>query len=118
MENPCKNNLKCDNCSNHFMQLRPEIKDFKIAVHFERDIKDKEEREQIIQKILSCNALEHEQLHKFEMNVKGNKIFRAKINSVHIVYYINKNKEIVFLRAIKNFKEYGKFLSKDIERFL
>jgi len=118
MENPCKNNLRCDNCSSHFMQLRPGIKDFKISKHFERDLKNKDERQQIVEKILSCQALEHEQLHKFEMNIKGNKIFRAKINGVHIVYYVTKSKELVFLRAIKNFQEYEHFLNVEIESFL
>ena len=48
------------------MQLRPEIKNYKISSHFERDLKNKKERQQIIEKILSCQALEHEELHKFE----------------------------------------------------
>ena len=99
------------------MQLSSQVKDFKISSHFERDIKTKKEREEIVKKILSCENIEHEQLHKFEMSVGNNKIFRAKINGVHIVYYINKEKELIFLRAIKNFQEYENFLN-GIEKFL
>jgi len=66
LKNPCNKVIRCENCSNHFMQLRPEIKNYKISSHFERDLKNKKERQQIIEKILSCQALEHEELHKFE----------------------------------------------------
>ena len=117
IENPCKKEIKCDNCSNHFMRLRPEIKDFKITPHFERDIKNNNERQEIINKIISCSNIEHEEMHKFEKSIKGNRIFRAKINGVHILYSINQEKELVFLRAFKNFQQYGAFLNR-IERFL
>ncbi|MBI5148215.1 hypothetical protein HZA33_00880 [Candidatus Pacearchaeota archaeon] len=116
VKNPC-GNLKCDNCNSHFMQLRPGIKSFEISKHFERDLKNKIEREDIIEKILSCKVLEHEQLHKFEKSVGKNKIFRAKINGMHIVYAVTKEKQLVFMRAFINFQEYESFLNSKINNF-
>jgi hypothetical protein len=37
-------------------------------------------------------------------------IFRAKTDRMHIVYSVDKNMRIIFMRVFKNFKEYEKFL--------
>lgn len=111
---PCNKQPKCLNCSSHFMQARKNIKQVAISNHFERDIKDKAEAQEIINKILSCKTAEFFELHKFEESIAGIPLFRAKNKSVHIVYAIDKEK-IIFLRAIKNFLEYKDFLEKRSE---
>ena len=65
--------------------------------------------------ILDCTNLEFHELHKFEKNVDGNLIFRAKKKGIHYVYCINKKKPdiILFLRAISNFGEYKRFLENE-----
>ena len=59
-------------------------------------------------------------MHKFERNINGNLIFRAKKGQIHIVYGVDKRIRIVFLRAIKNFAQYKKFLEnkKEILRMI
>ena len=59
---------------------------------------------------------EHEhftRLHKFEKIVKGNHVFRAVKDEKHYLYAIDPNHRLIFLRAFKNFKQYGKFLGDD-----
>jgi hypothetical protein len=74
----------------------------------------------IVKDVLDCSHLEFHELHKFEKNIDGNLIFRAKKEKTHIVYGVDKNMRIVFLRAMKNFTQYKKFLEdkKEILRMI
>lgn len=111
VENPCiKRRDFCINCNGHFMAVRPSIKSVAISKRFVRDLKDREITDSIIRDVLDCAHLEFHELHKFERHIEGNLIFRAKKTQTHIVYGIDKAMRIIFLRAIKNFKEYQKFL--------
>jgi mRNA-degrading endonuclease RelE of RelBE toxin-antitoxin system len=92
------------------MMLRPSIKSIVVSEHFIRDLKDKEKINSIIKNILDCSNLEFHELHKFEENINGNLVFRAKKDHLHIVYCVDKMKRIIFLRVIKNFDVYKKFL--------
>jgi len=98
------------NCHNHFLTIRPKIKGVVVSKHFIRDLKDQEKVTSIIQDILDCNPSNLVELHKFEERLNGNLVFRAKTNKLHIVYYIDKQLRIVFLRAFNNFTRYKKFL--------
>lgn len=102
------------------MQVRPFLKGIIVSKHFIRDLKNEEEAKSIIQKILDCSHLEFTELHKFEENISGNLVFRAKKDGAHIIYCVNKAMQIVFLRAIKNFTEYKKFLDdrKQIKKMI
>ncbi|MFH1229767.1 MAG: hypothetical protein V1678_05085 [Candidatus Aenigmatarchaeota archaeon] len=105
-----------DECS-HFMELRPLIKEVILSKHFSRDMKDEEKTESLIREVLDCSQIESNELHKFEEKISGNSIFRAKKHGVHIVYCVDTDFRIVFLRAIKNYEDYKKFLEdkKEIE---
>lgn len=92
------------------MKVRPSIKTIAVSKRFIRDLKDREQADSIIKNILDCSHLEFHELHKFEKNIDGNLIFRAKKEKTHIVYGVDKRMRIVFLRAIKNFAQYKKFL--------
>lgn len=119
--NPCAERKDfCINCNSHFMTVRPSLKTVAISRHFVRDLKDEEEVTSIVEDILDCSHLEFHELHKFEKNIGGNLIFRAKKEKLHIVYGIDKKLRIIFLRAIKNFTEYKKFLMdrKEIMRLI
>lgn len=121
LESPCV--LKrgfCVNCHSHFMSVRPSLTAVIISRHFMKDLKSKEEARSIIDDILDCSNVEFSELHKFEENVEGNLIFRAKKDRVHIVYSVDKKKRIVFLRAFRNYSEYGRFLQdkKELERMI
>jgi mRNA-degrading endonuclease RelE of RelBE toxin-antitoxin system len=116
LDNPCDERKDfCINCNNHFMKIRPLIKSVVVSKHFIRDLKDEEKINSIIKNILDCSHLEFNELHKFEENINGNVIFRAKKEYLHIVYCVDQKKRIVFLRAMKNFNEYKKFLEKKKE---
>jgi mRNA-degrading endonuclease RelE of RelBE toxin-antitoxin system len=116
LENPCdKGKDFCINCHSHFMSVRPLIKSVVVSKHFIRDLKDEEEINSIIKGILDCSHLDFNELHKFEEHINGNMIFRAKKEHLHIIYCIDKKKRIIFLRAIKHFTEYKKFLEKKKE---
>jgi mRNA-degrading endonuclease RelE of RelBE toxin-antitoxin system len=102
------------------MTIRPSIRNVVVSKHFIRDLKDDEQMNSIINSILNCSHLEFNELHKFEENIDGNLIFRAKKESTHIVYCIDKKMRIIFLRAIKNYTEYKKFLEdkKEIKKMI
>jgi len=99
-------------CNSHFKQLQPSIKEFRVSKHFKHDIDNADE---IIKNILSCEHTCFTELHKFEKKIGDISVFRAKIDGVHIVYAIQGKKVIFFLRALKNFMEYTKFLENEKE---
>lgn len=105
----------CDSCNSHFMFVRPLLKEVVISNHFKRDLKDDNEVSSIIKSILDCSHLDFTELHKFEGKVNGNMIFRAKRGETHIIYCVDKKDRIIFLRAIRNFEEYRKFLESKTE---
>lgn len=111
LENPCLTEKdSCVNCHSHFKSVRPFIKSVVISKHFFRDLKDKEEVGSIVKDVLDCSNADFVELHKFEENVDGNLIFRARREGTHIVYCVDKKMRIIFLRAFKNYSEYGKLL--------
>ena len=111
IDNPCiEKKGFCINCNNQFMTIRPFLRNVVVSRRFVRDLKDKEKIKSLVNDILDCSNLEFSELHKFEMNVDGNLIFRARKKNLHLVYGVNKKMSIIFLRAIGNFTEYKKFL--------
>ncbi len=102
------------------MSVRSSINTVVVSKRFLRDLKDQEKAHSIVQDVLDCSHLELHELHKFERNIDGNLIFRAKKGQMHIVYGVDKRIRIVFLRAIKNFAQYKKFLEnkKEILRII
>jgi mRNA-degrading endonuclease RelE of RelBE toxin-antitoxin system len=92
------------------LALRPRIKEVVVTKRFLKDLREAEETETIVQEILDCSEVNFTELHKFEENVDGNLVFRAKKEDKHFVYCVDKNTRLIFLRVFKNFKEYGKFL--------
>jgi mRNA-degrading endonuclease RelE of RelBE toxin-antitoxin system len=113
LENSCKERKpSCINCHNHFMAMRPLIKEVVVSKHFIKDLKDQDKINSIIQDVLDCSHSNFIELHKFEEHIDGNMVFRARQQKLHIVYCIDKNLRIIFLRAFKNFTQYKKFLDK------
>lgn len=100
----------CANCTSHFMTVRPLIKGVVVSKRFVKDLKDEEEVNSIVNSVLQCSHLEFHELHKFEENVDRNLIFRARKGDLHVVYCVNPQMRLIFLRAITNFTEYKKFL--------
>jgi len=116
IDNPCIEKKDfCINCNSHFMKVRPSIKTAAISKRFIKDLKDEKIAESIVKNILDCSSLEFHELHKFEKNVNGNLLFRARKEKLHVVYSIDKQKRIVFLRVLKNFAQYKKFLENKKE---
>jgi len=121
IDNPCLERKDfCINCNSHFLTVRPSIKSVAVSKRFMRDLKGQEKAASIIKDVLDCAHLEFHELHKFERNIDGNLVFRARRGQIHIVYGVDKRMRIVFLRAIKNFTEYKKFLEnrKEILRMI
>lgn len=119
--NPCATRRDfCINCHSHFIAIRPLIKDVVISKHFVKDLKGKEEAMSVVKDVLDCSNIDFTELHKYEENVDGNLVFRAKKESTHIVYSVDKRMRIIFLRAFKNYSEYGKFLEdkKEIKKMI
>ncbi len=100
----------CVNCNSEFMRVRPYLRGVVVSKHFVKDCRDEDEAKSIVQNVLDCSHLEFAELHKFEENIDGNLVFRAKKENTHVVYCVDKTMHIVFLRAIKNFNEYKRFL--------
>lgn len=121
IENACLERKDfCLNCDSKFQRVRPLIRSVAVSRHFVRDLKDEEKMTSIVKNILDCSHLEFVELHKFEERADGNLVFRARKEGLHIVYSIDKMQRIVFLRAIRNFTEYKKFLenTKEIKKMV
>jgi mRNA-degrading endonuclease RelE of RelBE toxin-antitoxin system len=119
--NPCAMKKDfCVNCHSHFMAIRPSLKTLVISKHFIRDLKDKEEMNSIVRGVLDCSSVDFNELHKFEEDIDGLLVFRAKKDGIHIVYCVDKKMRIIFLRAFKNYSEYKRFLEgrKEIEKMI
>ena len=102
------------------MSIRPSIKAAVVSKRFMKDLKDDKEAKSIVNEILDCSNINYSELHKFEENIDGYLIFRAKKEGTHIVYCVDKEMQLIFLRAFKNYKEYEKFLEdkKEIKRLI
>lgn len=121
IDNPCIDKKDfCINCNSHFMRVRPAIKSVAVSKRFLRDLKDEEMANSIIKDVLDCSNLEFHELHKFERNINGNLIFRARKGKLHLVYGVDKKMSIIFLTAMRNFTQYKKFLDnkKEIVRMI
>ena len=100
------------------MAVRPLIRNAVVHKKFFRDMgKDKNRVDSVVRMILDCANLEFHELHKFEKNVAGNLVFRAKKEGTHFVYCVNKKKieTMLFLRAISNFAEYKRLLDNEVQ---
>ena len=116
LKNPCSVKKEfCVNCHSHFMNVRPHIKSAIVTKRFVRDLKDADTVQAIVRDVLDCSSADFVELHKFEEHIEGNMIFRAKKEGIHVVYCVDKNMRIIFLRAFRSFKEYGKFLENKKE---
>jgi hypothetical protein len=102
------------------MAVRPVLTGVVVSKHFLRDVEDRKAAESIVGDILDCSSVDFVELHKFEIDVDGNMIFRAKKERVHIVYCVDKRLRIIFLRAFKNYSAYARFLGdkKEIRRII
>ena len=94
------------NCHEYFERLRPLVKEILVSKHFHRDAPNFN-----IDLIVDCSHQYFTRLHKFEETIGGNHIFRAIKGHSHIVYAIDKQGRLIFLRAFHNFNAYKKFLS-------
>jgi hypothetical protein len=95
--------------SRHFMAIRPSLRTLIISRHFSRDLKDKKEINSIVSDVLDCSDADFNELHKFEEDIDGDLVFRAKKDGIHIVYCVDRKMRINFLRAFRNYSEYGNF---------
>jgi hypothetical protein len=100
----------CVNCHSHFLALRPTITGVVVTKRFLKDLREISESEAIVDEVLDCSEIGFTELHKFEENVEGNLVFRAKKEGKHFVYCVDRTKRLVFLRVFRNFKEYERFL--------
>jgi mRNA-degrading endonuclease RelE of RelBE toxin-antitoxin system len=121
LRNPCiEDKEHCINCHSHFKSVRPHLKSVIVTKRFFKDMKNKEKARSIVEGIIDCSDADFNELHKFEEHINGFMIFRAKKEGMHIVYCVNKEMQIIFLRAFRNFKMYEKFLrdKKEISRLI
>jgi mRNA-degrading endonuclease RelE of RelBE toxin-antitoxin system len=119
--NPCvKQKAHCLNCHSHFVAVRPNLTGVVVTKRFLKDLKDAEKAEALVREVLDCSNVDFSELHKFEAHVAGCMIFRAKKEGMHLVYCVNENMQIIFMRAFKNFKQYEKFLDdkKEITKLI
>jgi mRNA-degrading endonuclease RelE of RelBE toxin-antitoxin system len=121
LKNPCgEQKDHCLNCHSHFMAVRPHITSVVVTKRFFKDLKDEEKAKEIVRDVLDCSNADFSELHKFEEHVAGCMVFRAKKEGMHIVYCVDKNMRIIFMRVFKNFKEYEKFLDdkKEVSKLI
>jgi mRNA-degrading endonuclease RelE of RelBE toxin-antitoxin system len=102
------------------MAVRPHITSVVVTKRFFKDVKDIGKAKTLVREVLDCSNADFNELHKFEEHVAGCMIFRAKKEGIHIVYCVDKNMRIIFMRVFKNFKQYEKFLDnkKEISKLI
>jgi mRNA-degrading endonuclease RelE of RelBE toxin-antitoxin system len=102
------------------MAVRPVLTGVVVSKHFLKDLKDQKTAESLVEDVLDCSNVDFTELHKFEMNVDGNLVFRAKKGGAHIVYCVDKKLRVIFLRAFKNYNDYARLLEdkKGIKRMI
>ena len=102
------------------MAVRPNLTGVVVTKRFLKDLKDVAKAEALVRDVLDCSNVDFSELHKFEAHVSCCMIFRAKKEGMHIVYCVNENMQIIFMRALKNFKQYEKFLDdkKEITKLI
>ncbi len=116
MQNSCSDaKEQCLNCHEYFVTVRPLLKAVVVTKHFFKDFKNDKKADAAVAEIVDCSRTDFYELHKFEKNVEGALVFRAKKEGVHMVYAVDRQLRIVFLRAFRNFGEYGKFLDDERE---
>ncbi len=121
LENPCTLRKGfCVNCHSHFMTVRPLLRSIVVSKRFLKDLGSEDETRLLVRDILDCSNADFTELHKFEENVDGNMIFRAKKAGVHFVYCVDQKMRIIFMRAFRNYSEYAKFLEnkKEIKKMI
>ncbi len=92
------------------MAIRPLLTGVVATKRYFKDFKDDEKAKAIIADVLDCSNLDYHEMHKYEINVGGSLVFRAKKDGVHIVYAVDKQQRLIFMRAFHNYNEYGRFL--------
>jgi hypothetical protein len=111
MQNSCAmGKEECLNCHKHFMALRPLLTGVVVTKRFVHDLKDEAKANLAVAEILDCGNLDYYEMHKYETNIHGTLIFRAKKDGVHMVYAADHRLRLILLRSFRNFSEYGKFL--------
>jgi mRNA-degrading endonuclease RelE of RelBE toxin-antitoxin system len=111
LSNPCRvKKDHCLNCHSQFVAVRPNIRGVVVTKRFFKDLEDEEKAKEIVRDVLDCSNADFYELHKFEEHAAGCMVFRAKKEGMHIVYCVDKNMRIIFMRVFKNFKNYEKFL--------
>jgi mRNA-degrading endonuclease RelE of RelBE toxin-antitoxin system len=104
----------------HFMALRPLLTGVVVTKRFFKDLKDDQKIQSTVVDVLDCSNLNYHELHKFEEIVGGALVFRAKKDGAHMVYAVDKQLRLIFLRVFRNFSEYGAFLEdkQEIKRMV
>jgi hypothetical protein len=97
--------IECINYHDHFQKLRPLIREVTTSKHFLRDAPDFD-----VTLVLDSKHQYFTHLHKLEETIHGHHIFRALWKGKHIIYAVDKNHRLVFMRAFESFKSYRKFL--------
>jgi len=65
------------------MELRGGVKETIVSKHFKRDVKEEGQIRRIVNDIMDSESLHHAELHKFEENIDGMPVFRAKKDGIH-----------------------------------
>ena len=97
----------CEGCRSHFRDLRGSLKSVKTGKRF---LKDMEQTDEAVRRILNCENTDIATLHKFEKKIEGNFVFRGLIDKTHVLYAVTEARDIVFLRAFRNEKLYRSYL--------
>lgn len=102
----CRRELRCIHCDPIFEELRPQITEVVLTRHFHRDLPDFD-----VNLVVDCQHVHFRHLHKLEEHFNGLFVFRALKDKTHIVYAVDGEHRLIFLRAFHNFQEYKKFLA-------
>jgi len=101
-----------DKLALHLVTIKPQVRSAVVGKRFLKDLKGEKAKE-LLREALDYPEAELYELHKFEEHAAGSAGFRAKAGEGHVVYCVDKNKRVIFMRVFKNVEHYKKFVEVD-----
>jgi mRNA-degrading endonuclease RelE of RelBE toxin-antitoxin system len=101
-----------DKLALHLVTIKPHVRSVVVGKRFLKDLKGEKAKE-LLREALDYPDANFYELQKFEEHVVGSAGFRGKAGEEHVVYCVDKNKRVIFMRVFKNVENYKKFIEVD-----
>ena len=101
-----------DKLALHLVTIKPHVRSAVVGKRFLKDFEGEKAKE-LLREALDYPDADVYDLRKFEEGSAGSAGFRGKAGERHVVYCVDKNKRLVFMRVFRNVEHYKKFVDVD-----